>query len=131
MTAEPPRPLHGLMVLVIDDHRDTVEMLQEFLTASGARTAGAGSAKAAMTIVESLVIDAAVIDLHMPREDGWWFVRELRASRTPSAHAVVFAMSGSRHDDRDPSAGFAGYFLKPVDLDALVAALSALPRRSS
>jgi DNA-binding response OmpR family regulator len=70
-----------------------------------------------------------VVDLRMPDEDGWWFLRELRASRTPSAHAAVFAVSGERHDRPDPASGFAAYFLKPVDLDLLVAMLSALPRR--
>jgi DNA-binding response OmpR family regulator len=126
----PPRPLRGLTILVIDDHRDTVDMFQQYLTAAGAKVVGAGSAKAGLSVIEEHGIDAAVVDLRMPREDGWWFLRELRASRTASAQAAVFAISGSRHDGPDPVAGFAGYFLKPVDLDALVAALAALPRRT-
>jgi hypothetical protein len=38
-------------------------------------------------------------------------------------------MSGSLQDGSDP-VGFAGYFLKPVELDALVSSLAALPRRT-
>lgn len=124
------RSLHGLSVLVVDDHRDTVDMFQQYLSLCGAQVTGAGSAKAALAILETHTVDAAVVDLRMPREDGWWFLSQLRASPIASAHAAVFAMSGERHDYLDPAGGFAGYFCKPVDLDSLVAALADLPRRS-
>jgi two-component system, NarL family, capsular synthesis sensor histidine kinase RcsC len=121
------RPLRGLTILVVDDHRDTVDMLQEYLT--GAWVVGAGSAKAALAIAESHVLDEALVDLRMPREDGWWFLRALRTSMTPSAQVPVYAMTGERHDQLGPARGFAGYYFKPVDLDALVGTLAALPRR--
>lgn len=124
-----PEPLNGLTVLVVDDHYDTVEMLVEYLRSVGAIVIGIRTAKAAIGYARTARFDAVLVDLRMPREDGWWFLRELRASRTASAQAPVFAMSGERHDDPDPAAGFAGYFFKPVDLDALVTALSALPAR--
>jgi CheY-like chemotaxis protein len=125
------RPLRGLTILVVDDHRDTVDMLQEYLTACGAWVVSAGSAKAALALAESHILDAALVDLRMPREDGWWFLRALRTSTTPSAQAPVYAMTGERHDQLDPASGFAGYYFKPVDLDALVGTLAALPRRPS
>jgi CheY-like chemotaxis protein len=130
MSRPPQPPLHGLTVLVVDDHRDTVEVMEEYLAACGATVVGAGGAKAALAIAETRVLDAAVVDLRMPGEDGWWFLRELRASRTASANAPVFAVSGERHDRPDPASGFAGYFLKPVDLDVLVSTLSRVPRRA-
>lgn len=129
MSSSKTRPLHRLVVLVVDDHRDTVDMLQEYLTGLGATVLGAGSAKAGLTFTTTHVLDAALVDLRMSGGDGWWFLRELRTSRTASANAPVFAISGERHDRLDPESGFAGYFLKPVDLDALTATLAALPRR--
>src|SRR5205823_6420562 len=117
MAAEPPRPLDGLTILVVDDHYDSVEMLLEWLRPAGATVLGARSAKAALGFAMTHEFDAALVDLRMPNEDGWWFLRELRASRTPSAEAPVFAVSGERHDLGDPEGGFAGYFLKPIDLD--------------
>jgi CheY-like chemotaxis protein len=125
-----PQALHGLSVLVVDDHHDTVDMFQQYLSLCGAQVTGAGSANAALAVLETQTVDAAVVDLRMPREDGWSFLSQLRASRTRSAHAAVFAVSGERHEQLDPASGFAGYFFKPVDLDALVAALADLPRRS-
>jgi hypothetical protein len=42
----------------------------------------------------------------------------------------VFAITGERHDLPDvPASGFTGHFLKPIELDALVAALASLRRR--
>jgi CheY-like chemotaxis protein len=123
------RSLGGLTILVVDDHADTVEMFTECLTACGATVASARSAKSGLAITEALVLDAVLIDLRMPGEDGHWFLRQLCASATASANAAVFAVSGERHDQPDASSGFAGYFLKPVNLYVIVAALAALPRR--
>ena len=53
----------------------------------------------------------------------------LRPSRTSSAQATVFAISGERHDGLDGASGSAGFFVRPVDLDAPIAALATLPRR--
>ena len=108
------RSLQGLSVLVIDDHADTVDVLLEYLTAQGATALGAGSAKAGLAIAETHVLDAAVVDLRMPREDGWWFLSQLRASPTASAHAPVYAMTGERHDYLDPASGFAGTSSSPL-----------------
>jgi hypothetical protein len=47
-----------------------------------------------------------------------------------SVNVPVFAVSGERHDRPDPASGFAGYFLKPMDLDVLVSTLSRAPRRA-
>jgi len=125
-----PRPLQGFTVLVVDDHRDTVDMMLEYLAASGAIVLGAANAKAALELTTTHVLDAVLVDLRMPREDGRWLLRELRASQTASANVPVFAVSGERHDRLDPQTGFSGHFVKPVDLDALVSVLAALPRRS-
>src|SRR5882724_7161022 len=52
MSARTPRPLEGLTILVIDDHRETVELLREYLYSVGATVVGAGSAKAALAFAE-------------------------------------------------------------------------------
>ena len=128
----PPRPLNGLMILVIDDHRDTVDMLREYLYSAGATVIGADSARAGLAFAETHILDVVLVDVRMPGEDGHWFLRQLRASRTVrTAQVPVFAITGERHDlPDDPASGFAGYFLKPIDLDALATRLASLPRRS-
>ena len=132
MSAQTRRPLEGLTILVVDDHVDSVEMLQEYLVSTGALVAVATSAKGALAVTEALQVDVVLVDLRMPREDGRWFLRQFRTSQAPGAATVpVFAVSGERHDRLEPDSGFAGFFLKPVDLDSLVAALQPLTRRPS
>jgi DNA-binding response OmpR family regulator len=114
-------------VLVIDDHYDTVEMFVEYLRSVGAIVVGVLSAKTAIAYAMTAGFDAVLVDLRMPGEDGRWFLRELRGSRAPSAQAPVFAVTG-RHDQPATAEGFAASFLKPVDLDTIVATLAALPR---
>src|SRR5690242_14960969 len=112
----PRGPLHGLTVLVVDDDADTVDMLREYLAACGATVLPAFSARTALVLAETFAFDAALVDLRMPGEDSRWFLRELRASAMDSASAPVFAVSGERHDRPDAASGFAGCFLKPVNL---------------
>jgi diguanylate cyclase len=123
------RPLEGLTILVVDDHVDSVEMLQEYLRSVGAHVAVATSAKAALAITETLQIDAALVDLRLPCENGEWFLRQFRTSHVRGAATVpVYAVSGWPQDRLEPESGFAGYFVKPIDLDALVATLQPLRR---
>src|SRR6267378_7383255 len=113
MSARTPRPLVGLTVLVVDDHRDTVDMLREYLDSAGATVVGADSAKTALAFAQTHALDAVLVDIRMPGEDGHWLLRNLRASRVLGvAQMPVFAISGERHDAPPSDSGFAGHFLK-------------------
>jgi DNA-binding response OmpR family regulator len=66
----------------------------------------------------------------MRGEDGWWFLRELRALRIANAKVPVFAISADHNQEQTAVlGGFQAFFLKPVDCDVLVAHVAALPRR--
>jgi DNA-binding response OmpR family regulator len=66
----------------------------------------------------------------MRDQDGWWFLRELRALRNANAKVPVFALSADHNQEQAAVlGGFHAFFLKPVNLDALVAHLAALPRQ--
>jgi CheY-like chemotaxis protein len=123
--------LEGLTVLVVDDHRDTVDTVVVFLEALGATVVGCSTARAGLDIVAGHAFDAILVDLRMPGQDGCWFLRELRAMATGVTTDVpVFAVSGdSRQEPNALGEGFAAFLLKPVDLDALVARLARLTSR--
>src|SRR5258708_16433653 len=98
MTAPPPRPLEGLTILVVDDHRDTVDMLREYLDAAGATVVGADGAKAALAFAQTHALDAVLVAIRMPDEDGHWFLRNFRPS--PSlcvAHIPVLSITSHLH----------------------------------
>jgi CheY-like chemotaxis protein len=120
--------LHGLTILIVDDHADTIALFVEYLGLMGAKVIGAGLAEAALAVVETQQPDAIITDLRLPGEDGRWLLGRIRALPTPAARIPVYAMSGERRDKLNAIDGFAGYFLKPVDLDTVVAVLSAVAR---
>jgi CheY-like chemotaxis protein len=117
--------LSGLSVLVVDDHKESLEGVVDVLQGAGAIAVGVRTANAAIGFATVARFDAVVVDL--TTEDGAWFLRQLRESSTPSSTTPVFAISGDRHDRRYRES-FSGYLLKPINGDALVYALAALPR---
>jgi DNA-binding response OmpR family regulator len=123
--------LNGLTILVVDYDADTVAVLAEYLESAGARVIGVNSAKAALDVTRTVQVDAILIELHMPAEGGEWFVRQFRTPAEYGAPPVpVFAMTWERHDRPGAESGFIGSFVKPVDVDMVLAIIAALQRRA-
>jgi CheY-like chemotaxis protein len=83
--------LRGMTVMVLDGHRDTVDMLEEYLSACGATVVAAVSAKAALALAEAIVLDAALVDVRCPAKTAGGSCASCAASRTRSANAAVYA----------------------------------------
>jgi len=77
-----------------------------------------------------LIIHAGVVEKH----GHAWILPAPPASGKSTLTAGLVSRGWRLLSDEltllDPASGFAGFFLKPVDLDALTAVLAALPRRS-
>jgi PAS domain S-box-containing protein len=127
--------LAGIRVLVVDDEADSRLVATTALDLSGATTQGASSTEDALGQVASFEPTVIVCDLGMPREDGFRFITKLRelpesnGGRTP---AIALTAHTSPQDRlRALTAGFQMHLPKPVDLEALVAAVAALSGRAS
>jgi CheY-like chemotaxis protein len=109
--------LGKLVVMVVDDHRDSLEMFEHVLHAAGANVIVAPSALKALAVLGHLVPSTIVVNIEMPEVDGFSFVAAVRAAR--GTHDVpMIAISGvpfdlQPHDWQD--AGFARALVKPVD----------------
>jgi CheY-like chemotaxis protein len=127
---QPLPSLEGVMVLVVDDDRDTLEMITAVLTEYGATVQGAASAAEAIDALQWCRPDVLVSDLAMPDEDGYSLIRKVRASEAESAHPIpaVALTALVRVDDRMRalSAGFNMFVPKPVEPDELIAAIANL-----
>ncbi len=128
--------LDGVRTLVVDDEPDARELLTTVLTEAGAVVETASSAREGLEALRSSLPDVLVSDLGMPDEDGFSFMRRVRAlrvhegGRTPSLALTAFAQEGDR--TKALEAGFTTHVGKPVDPHTLVAAvanLAALNRR--
>lgn len=123
--------LDDLAVLVVDDSKDTIDMLEHLLKLRGARVTATTSGEEALRMLADRRFDVVLSDISMPGMDGFEFLRKIR--QLPGrADVPVLALTGfGRPEDieRADAAGFLSHITKPFDLEALVEKLARLPVR--
>ena len=125
--------LDNLKILVVDDERDTRELLKEGLEYCGARVMLAGSAAEALESVQKNLPDVLISDIGMPIEDGYELIKQVRrlgkenGGRVPAIALTAY----TRVEDRMQAlrAGYHMHVPKPVELAELVAVAASVVRR--
>jgi CheY-like chemotaxis protein len=115
--------LRGLHVLVVDDDRDTREMLRQVLTHAGALVTTAADGESALVILKNVAADVVISDLSMPRRDGRWLIRNLRALGGRQGKVPAIAVTAYRETELETdalAAGFDVYLEKPLDFRRLI-----------
>jgi CheY-like chemotaxis protein/anti-sigma regulatory factor (Ser/Thr protein kinase) len=127
--ADVPR-FDGLRILVVDDDRESCEMMLEALRRYGAVVQGALSATEAIASLGEFRPDLVLSDIAMPGRDGYDVLSEVRQVETTLGRRLpVGAVSAYAHaEDRQRAiaAGFDQYLAKPVDPAALASTVKAL-----
>lgn len=125
--------LREARVLLIDDDADTLMLLEIALREHGAQVRVASNCRDGIALLQQWRPDVLLSDISMPEEDGYSFIRRVRASPVEDGSRVIAlaltAMAGA--DDRLHAlmAGYDGHIAKPVDLEGLVGTLSHLLHR--
>ena len=108
-------------VLVADDKEAGRELVRAAIETSGYRVIEAIDGVEALHLARECSPDLVILDLQMPRLDGFGVLAELRADpklcRTPVVALTASAMPSDK--SKVDSAGFDAYFSKPVRLSAL------------
>jgi two-component system, cell cycle response regulator DivK len=119
-------------VLVVEDNRDSREMLAEYLAALGFPVAAAANSDEALARAEEIRPRVVLMDLALPGTlDGWETTRRLKANPMLK-HTVVIAVTANglaAHREKAMHAGCHSVILKPYDLDALVARIEEVAHR--
>ena len=122
--------LAGLTILVVDDERDSLDIVHYVLADMAATIVSASTAYEALRMIDQLKPDLMVSDIGMPGMDGMELIRRIRASGNPRVATVrALALTAfSRREDRLRSleAGFDEYLSKPVAPAELVRAVLTL-----
>jgi DNA-binding response OmpR family regulator len=118
-------------ILIVDDEPDVREVLEEYFAMHGYAAIAAENAGVARTIAARQPIDLALLDIHMPGEDGLSLARHLRERY--ASIAIVMLTSASTVVDRivGLEMGADDYVPKPFDPRELMARVKSVLRRTS
>jgi PAS domain S-box-containing protein len=122
--------LHGLRVLLVEDHADSREALSHLLKRSGARVQEAASAEEAIDLFARERPEIVLSDIGMPQASGLSLIREIRnRDERMGIHTAAIAVTGfvSDQDRREAlDAGFDEHVGKPIDADQLLATMQRI-----
>jgi PAS domain S-box-containing protein len=118
------QPLKGRHVLIVDDSPDNLLLVQRLLTRRGARVAVAHDGSEALAKIAAERFDCVLMDIQMPRMDGYQAMRQLREAGydVPVIALTAHAMAEDR--ERTRAAGFAEHLTKPLDFAEVVGAVA-------
>ena len=127
MTA-PAKPREQPLVLVVEDYQDAREMYAAYLQFSGFEVAEAGNGIEAIEKTQELLPDIVLMDLALPRMDGWEATRRLK-NDPRTRHIPIVALTGhalAGHAEGAREAGCDAFVTKPCLPDALVTEIKRL-----
>jgi two-component system, cell cycle response regulator DivK len=110
------------LVLVVEDYQDAREMYAAYLQFSGYRVAEASNGLEALEKTRELMPDIILMDLALPKMDGWEATRRLKADEQ-TRHIPIVALTGhalAGHAEGARQAGCDAFVTKPCLPDALV-----------
>jgi CheY-like chemotaxis protein len=131
--AMPEALLSGARILVVDDERDARELLELLLRRAGAQVRTADGAKAGLAELSRFRPHVIVSDVGMPEQDGYAFMKGVRALDGPVASTPAIALTAyaRREDELQALAmGFSIHLGKPVNPEDLLAIVADLTLRS-
>jgi len=133
MTTSPSEGPSRFSAIIVDDDRDTREMLAMALELEGYQVTQAANG---VKLISSLHVhkpDILLLDVNMSWIDGFELCRAVR--RNEQFHTLPVLFVSARTTRADVEAGLAsgadGYFTKPIDLDALLGRMRELVDRRS
>ncbi|TAK12944.1 MAG: response regulator transcription factor [Anaerolineae bacterium] len=120
----------GELILLVDDEPNITELAKLYLEQEGFRTRSVADGQAALDEVEQRKPALMVLDVMLPKLDGFEVCRKLRAENSP----VLILMLTARDDDIDKIVGLEigadDYLTKPFNPRELVARVKAILRRA-
>lgn len=117
-------------ILVVDDHANIRNLMATYLVRAGYQVHPAADGEEALEVLDHSHIDLLIVDVMMPRLDGYGLTRVLREA----GYTLPILMITARERIEDKTLGFqAGtddYMVKPIDFNEMLLRVSALLRRA-
>lgn len=117
-------------ILVVEDDKSMARLIQTVLKYEGYHVTLAGDGKEALEILDRQHIDLIVLDIMMPKMDGYQFTETLRSVGSHMPILMVTAKQLPEDKCKGFLVGTDDYMVKPVNDKELVLRVKALLRRS-
>lgn len=117
-------------ILVVDDDKNTRLLFRAVLEAEGYTVFTAGNGEDALAVMDREHIDLVVLDIMMPKMDGYEFTKTLRDSNSSLPILMVSAKQLPEDRKRGFLAGTDDYMSKPIDEEEMLLRIKALLRRA-
>ena len=117
-------------ILVVEDNDNTRKLMQAVLSQNGYEPILARDGVEALEILDRKHVDLIVLDIMMPRMDGYEFTETLRASGCDLPILMVTAKEKPADKHKGFMIGTDDYMVKPVDEEEMILRIAALLRRS-
>ena len=116
-------------ILVVDDELNICELLKLYLENEGYTVFTANDGQAAVTAFQQKAPDLVLLDIMLPKMDGWQVCREIR--KTSSAPIIMLTAKGETEDKVSGlEMGADDYIVKPFEVKELLARVHAVLRRT-
>ena len=116
-------------IVIVEDSRDSREMLRYMLEHAGHEVHAAGDGPQGVDAALRLEPDVALIDVGLPQLDGYEVAKRIRADASADMLLVALTGYGLAEDrERAIAAGFDLHLVKPIDFDRLFDILATAPR---
>lgn len=117
-----------MRILIVDDNRDIIDLIQHVLHSAGHEVVIARDGLAALQQEATTTPDVVVCDVNLPGIDGWEVCRRLKARR--SVPVMLLTVRAERVDiERSAAAGADDHLPKPFDIDEFLSRLARLALR--
>ena len=115
------RPHFRRRILVVDDNLDSAESMALMLKLSGHEVATAHDGMEALELAKEFQPDVALLDLGMPKLDGYEAARSIRQQSWGQGMMLVALTGWGQQEDkrRSREAGFDAHLVKPIDFGVL------------
>ena len=117
-------------ILVVEDNTNSRKLMCAVLRHNGYEALEADDGLAALQVMDSEHVDLVVVDVMMPRMDGYELTRQLRITRADLPILMVTAKQAPADKRQGFLLGTDDYMVKPIDEDELVWRIRALLRRA-
>lgn len=117
-------------ILIVEDDRDIRRMLRKVLEREHYEALEAEDGEAALKLMDGQHVDLIILDLMMPRMDGYEFTETLRQSGCNTPILMATAKQLPQDKKRGFLVGTDDYMTKPIDTEEMLWRISALLRRA-